>query len=91
MKKISIEKSHSLSSEECQRLIKSLSEQLTQQFGGKTFPEDGAMHYQHSSGTRGVLNYNDERILIEVTVPFLMRPLAYKIEEEIHSHCEQYL
>lgn len=91
MKKIAIEKRHSLSEAECQVLISSLADQLVRQFGGSSTKGDNELRYHHSSGAQGCLTYSGDRILIEVDVPFLMRPLAYKIEEEIHAHCDKHL
>ena len=91
MKKIYIERDHELTEEECQQLVVELSDKLVERFGGRSQHLPNETHYHHKSGAKGRLGYDDSQLRVEVTIPFLMRPLAQKVEEEIHRQCDKHL
>ena len=91
MKKIRIERQHNLDEEGCRELVVNLSEKLASRLGGTTSHGAQKTLYQHPSGAKGVLSFDSNVLIVEVSVPFLMRPLAATIESEIHRQCDKHL
>ncbi|GAA5315805.1 MAG: hypothetical protein AseanaTS_10100 [Candidatus Pelagadaptatus aseana] len=90
MKKIYVERDHQLSEAECQELVRELADKLVERFGGHSNHLPTETHYHHNSGAKGRLDYDDSQLRVEVNLPFLMRPLAHLIEDEIHRQCDKH-
>lgn len=90
MKKVYVERDHQLSEQECQQLVRELADKLVDRFGGHADHRPTETHYRHKSGAKGRLNFDASQLRVEVNLPFLMRPLAHTIEDEIHRQCDKH-
>lgn len=91
MKKVYVERDHQLGEAECRALVVALADRLVTRFGGAADHQPNETRYSHKSGAHGRLSFDESQLRIEVNLPFLMRPLAATIEEEIHRQCDKHL
>jgi putative polyhydroxyalkanoate system protein len=89
MPEISISRKHGLSEIDVRVRIESLADKISDRLGGTwNWQDDDAVCDAH--GARARVGYDKESILIEVSLPRMMKPLRGKLEEKIIEYFDRY-
>ena len=89
MPEISISRRHGLNEEEVRGRIEELADKVSARLGGKwSWQDDQAVCEAH--GARAKVGYDAQSILLEVSLPRMMKPFSGKLEAKIIEYFDRY-
>ena len=91
MSRVVVERSHHLGQQGCQELAEEIIAKLVERIGGSTQVKGDTILYSHISGTKGTLLVENDHLVVDVKMGFLVRAMAPAIKSEINRICDEHI
>jgi putative polyhydroxyalkanoate system protein len=90
MAEISISREHGLNEEEVRDRIEELADKISSRLGG-TWSWQGDQAVCDAHGARAWVGYDARSIMLEVSLPRMMKPFSGKLEAKIIEYFDRYV